>query len=51
MKKIIGINGIYSDGSSSTDIILNELKIKKYKVFDFNYNTLTIFNFIKQEAK
>ena len=48
MYNIIGINGLYSDGESSTLKILNHFK-NDYNIINFKYPVLGISNFLKND--
>lgn len=43
MKRILGINGIRTDGKSSTDKLLNKLRNHDYETIDVNYPKVNIF--------
>ena len=49
--KILGINGIETDGSDNTDILLAELAKLGHDVVDANYRKTKLFRFQTYEKK
>lgn len=49
--KILGVNGIRTDGSSSTDLMLKEMRLFGYRTYDVNYPKVNIFTARSRERQ